>query len=165
MSLSACEIERESGEYKDFKFTVKVLYQRKSTMKGLKPEVIGGVVYIQDKQNRIEEVELLIEDGKIKNVETLKLAATKMGFEISNLDGLTTEILRKYRLVDILKNPQEYSGRFLTSMTIEGMLRKFPELTQPSYVQRLPQDIRERIENFLVRKGENQKIFKANLYI
>ena len=164
MSLQPCEIVREGGEYKDFKFMVKALYQTISRMIGLKREAIGGVVYVQDKQKRIEEVELFIDSsGRIKDIDKLRLAGAKRGLNISDLNGLVDEILRKYRLIKILKNPQDYSYYFQTPLSLRKLLEEFPELTQRGYIEKLPQYFQNRIRSILEIRELKSKIVETKL--
>jgi len=140
MALAECDTEIEEGSYGDFKFTLRLLYSKKTN------EFKHGAVYLRERGDRIVPVELLIEPSPegLVDLKPLQLAAIKCNYEVRDLEGLLKEISRKFQLVDFLREPE--SG---LPMTARRLLEIYPELKLSKYRERLPEHIKSRIENYL----------------
>jgi hypothetical protein len=144
MSLEECDVELEDGAYGDFKFTLRLLYDRKSN------ECVRGVLYLKEKENRIASIELPINPKLPLDPTPLLLNAAKCNFDIKDLEGLEAEIGRKATLIDFIRKPDLY---MVVPQTLELWLHQYPELTLPKYYNRLPEGLKTRIENYLERKS------------
>lgn len=139
MSLLEGKVGVESGTYKDFNFDLRVLYDSENLP-------VSGVVYIREsKENRIASVELLVESlckgGSRIDIDfnPLELSATKSNFQLTDTDGLFTEIERKWNLVNAMKNPED---SFLSTSDPRSYITDYPELAKKEYLDKLPKGVR-----------------------
>jgi len=142
MSLEECDVELEEGIYGDFKFTLRLLYDKKTN------KCVGGVLYLKEKENRIDSVELFIDPKSLLDVTPLQLNAAKCNFDVKDIKGLYAEIGRKLTLVEFLRKPDLFMiiPKYADPMV---WLYKYPELAFPEYHNRLPENLKTRIKEYL----------------
>jgi len=140
MSLEECDVELEEGVYKNFKFTLRLLYDKKTN------ECVVGVLNLKEKDNKIDSVELLIDPKSLPDITPLRLNAAKCNFDVKGVEGLEAEIARKIQLVDFLRKPDLY---IVVPDHLMLWLRTHPELSLPKYYNRLPEGLKARIEKYL----------------
>jgi hypothetical protein len=141
MSLEECDVELEEGIYGDFNFTLRLLYDKKTN------KCVGGVLYLKEKENRIDPVELFIDPKSLPDITPLRLNAAKCNFDVKGVEGLYAEIGRKLTLVEFLRKPD----LFMIPKYADPMvwLYNYPELAFPEYHNRLPENLKTRIKEYL----------------
>jgi len=150
MSLVKHETDYENGQFGDFDFALRVVYDSHNLP-------ISGIVYIGERQNRIRRVDLPITVNPLSKVsptmekpikidfKPLETSATDGGFEIENLEGFLKEITRKWKLVNAIRKPEGSFLRYNPASYIDN----YPELTVEEYLSKLPESKRTEIRTFL----------------
>jgi len=143
MSLVECDVEIEEGSYKDFNFMLRLLYDKETH------QFKGGTVLLREKQHKINPIKLLIEPSKpdLIDFSSLYLAAAENNYEIRDLEGLKSEIIRKCNLINILRSPDSQL------LPLKLLLKNYPELKLLKYRERLPEYGRRKLEKYLTKSS------------
>jgi len=153
MSLVKHELDCEEGNYKNFNFSLKIVYDPTNLP-------LNGVVYLRERQNLVKEVELPINISRlIPGIEKpididfkpLEMAAIKGAggpYTVKDLGGLLKEISRKWELMTSIRRPER---SFLQNPNVKPFIEKYPELKDKKYREKLPRHIVTEIEEYLLK--------------